>query len=126
MLEILISSSVLILVLAILRLVLRGRIDPRLQYALWLLVLVRLLLPVNLFRSPVSVAEAAAPVTERVEYVYQAILTTGPVYPTERTVSEIAETDVPDQAIVPAWNLLSAARYVWYARTAAMAGWFFS
>lgn len=42
MLEILISSSVLILVLALLRLVLRDKVSARLQYALWLLVLVRL------------------------------------------------------------------------------------
>ena len=64
MLEILISSSVLILVVALLRLVLRDKISARLQYALWLLVLVRLLVPVSFFHSPVSVAEAAAPVTE--------------------------------------------------------------
>ena len=64
MLEILISSSVLILVLAILRIVLRDKISARLQYALWLLVLVRLLVPVSFFHSPVSVAEVAAPVTE--------------------------------------------------------------
>lgn len=47
MLEILISSSVLILVLVMLRLALRGRISARLQYALWLLVLVRLLVPAS-------------------------------------------------------------------------------
>ena len=56
MLEILISSSVLILVLAILRLALRDKISARLQYALWLLVLVRLLVPVSFFRSPISLS----------------------------------------------------------------------
>ena len=37
MTEVLVSSTVLILALAALRLLLRGKIDPRLQYALWLL-----------------------------------------------------------------------------------------
>ena len=43
MIEFLISSSALILALAALRRLLRNRISARLQYALWLLVLVRLL-----------------------------------------------------------------------------------
>ena len=42
MTEVLVSSTVLILALAALRLLLRGRIDPRLQYALWLLAALRL------------------------------------------------------------------------------------
>lgn len=45
MLEILISSTVLILALTALRFLLRGKINPRLQYALWLLAALRLLLP---------------------------------------------------------------------------------
>jgi beta-lactamase regulating signal transducer with metallopeptidase domain len=48
MTRILISSSVLIAVLFALRRVFRGRVDPRVQYALWGLVLLRLLIPVNL------------------------------------------------------------------------------
>ena len=59
MTEGLVSSTVLILALAALRLLLRGRIDPRLQYALWLLAALRLLLPVPLVSSPVSVMNAA-------------------------------------------------------------------
>ena len=41
--EILLTSSLLILVLIALRYLLRGRIRPRVQYALWLLAAVRLL-----------------------------------------------------------------------------------
>ena len=122
--EILISSSVLILVLAILRLVLREKISARLQYALWLLVLVRLLVPVSFFHSPVSVAGAAAPVTERVESVTGAILRTGPIYPGEQTLSEIVSADIPDQAVVPVWTLVHSARAIWYAGMLAMAVWF--
>ena len=54
-LEVLISSSVLILALALLRILLRGKISPRLQFGLWLLVAVRLLVPVSLGQSPASV-----------------------------------------------------------------------
>ena len=59
MTEILLSSSLLILALALLRRLLRGRIDPRLQYGLWLLVALRLLIPGTLFIAPVSIAGAA-------------------------------------------------------------------
>lgn len=60
MMEILLSSSLLVLVLALLRRLLRGRIDPRLQYALWLLVVLRLLIPGTLFTLPVSLVDTAA------------------------------------------------------------------
>lgn len=46
--EILLTSSILILVLGLLRYLLRGRINLHLQYALWLLVAVRLLVPLSL------------------------------------------------------------------------------
>lgn len=52
--NILITSSALILILAALRYVLRGRIGLRLQYALWLLVALRLLVPVHLGQSAIS------------------------------------------------------------------------
>jgi len=52
-----ISSSLLILFTILLRRLLRGRITPGLQYGLWLLVLVRLLVPGNVLFSPVSVAQ---------------------------------------------------------------------
>lgn len=58
--EIILTSSVLILVIALLRRVLRGRISSRVQYALWLLAALRLLIPGVLFPAPVSVVGAAA------------------------------------------------------------------
>ena len=51
---ILITSSILILLIAALRPLLRGRIDPRIQYALWLAAALRLLLPGSLFTSAYS------------------------------------------------------------------------
>ena len=52
---VLLTSSVLILILIALRYLLRGRISLRLQYALWLLVAVRLLVPVEVGKSQWSV-----------------------------------------------------------------------
>ncbi|MGN0160486.1 MAG: M56 family metallopeptidase [Lachnospiraceae bacterium] len=49
------TSTILIIAVLVLRGVLRGKISFRLQYALWLLVLVRLLVPVTLFPSSWSV-----------------------------------------------------------------------
>lgn len=58
--EILITSSVLIVVIALVRTLFRGKIDLRYQYFLWLLVALRLLLPVSLFPSPVSILNGVA------------------------------------------------------------------
>ena len=58
MTELIITSSVLILVVILLRHFLKGKISLRLQYALWALVLLRLLVPVTLFESPISVMHA--------------------------------------------------------------------
>ncbi|NLT15790.1 MAG: M56 family metallopeptidase [Clostridiales bacterium] len=58
MTELIITSSVLILVVIVLRHFLKGKISLRLQYALWALVLLRLLVPVALFESPFSVMNA--------------------------------------------------------------------
>ncbi len=52
------SSSVLIVCVLALRRMLRGHASARLRYALWLLVLVRLLLPVQLGQTALSVQNA--------------------------------------------------------------------
>ena len=58
MIEWTITSSVLILVVLVLRRLLSGKISLRLQYILWALVLVRLLLPVSLGSTSMSVLNA--------------------------------------------------------------------
>lgn len=58
MTEWIVTSSVLILVIVALRYLLRGRISLRVQYALWAVVLLRLLLPVQLGESALSVLNA--------------------------------------------------------------------
>lgn len=59
MFEWIMTSSALILIVAALRALLKGRIRLRLQYALWGLVLLRLLIPVNLFSSGMSILNTA-------------------------------------------------------------------
>ncbi len=58
MIETIVTSSVLILIILTLRHLLWGKISSCLQYGLWALVAVRLLLPFSLFASPASVMNA--------------------------------------------------------------------
>lgn len=53
--EIIITSSVLIIMIFILRRLTMGKISMRLRYALWLLAAARLVLPVSVGNSPISV-----------------------------------------------------------------------
>lgn len=66
MLEWMLSSSVLILAVLAARWLLRDRISGTVRYALWLIVLVRLLVPVQIFSAPVSM-EALLPDSPAVE-----------------------------------------------------------
>lgn len=56
MMEWIITSSAMILIIIALRGLLKGKISLRLQYALWALVLVRLLLPFSVVESAISVS----------------------------------------------------------------------
>ena len=64
--EILLTSSVLIAALLVLRKVFQKTISRRAQYALWGLVLLRLLVPVNLPALSHNVLTAAEPVQTQV------------------------------------------------------------
>ena len=55
MLEITITSSALILVISALRLIFGNNISRRMRYAMWGIVLLRLLVPIQFSQSPVSV-----------------------------------------------------------------------
>lgn len=59
MIEWTITSSALIALVLVLRLLIRNRAGARLRYALWLLAAIRLLLPGTLFTSAVSILNAA-------------------------------------------------------------------
>ena len=68
MIEWIVTSSALILLVLFLRVLIKNRVNPRLRYALWLIVLLRLVIPVSLWESPASVMN---PVAE--QKIYQEI-----------------------------------------------------
>lgn len=70
--EWIISSSILIAAVLLGRFLLRGKISLRLQYALWAVVLVRLLVPFQLFPSDFSAASIAdeVDISEPIRQVY--------------------------------------------------------
>ena len=75
MAEIIITSSILILVLILLRKLCWGKISRRLQYGLWLLVVVRLLVPAQFFTSSLSVMQVINYAGEAVHEQWQLIHT---------------------------------------------------
>ena len=95
--EVLLTSSVLILALLILREVFREKISRRVQYALWGLVLLRLLIPVNLPAVDFSVLSAVEPARVQVERR----LVENPVYvlPVERQEMPLS-SDMPVEPTV--------------------------
>lgn len=98
MTDILLSSSVLIAALAVLRRALRGKLSPRVMYALWALAALRLLLPFNLGASPISVQNVRAVPSETVQAA-----------PSDAALPEAGgETlaPAPEPAAVPAPGLL--------------------
>ncbi len=70
-----ISSTLLTGAVLVLRKISHGRIAPRLQYAIWGLVLVRLLCPVSFFQSGISVQNIQQEALKRpqVQQVYEAV-----------------------------------------------------
>jgi len=93
MLNWIISSSVLIIVIAGLRFFLKGKISLRLQYALWLLVLVRLLVPFSVGETSISVGNWMTQISQREEVnkVYELSQSKLPSMTYEQAYVEVAE-----------------------------------
>ena len=90
--EILLTSSVLILALLLLRLLFRKTISRRVQYALWGLVALRLLVPVSLPAMEHNVLTAAEPVTTLTTKAERKILQQAK----EEFVAETVRREEPD------------------------------
>lgn len=143
--EILLTSSVLILALLALRQLFRRTVSRRMQYALWLLVLVRLLVPVNVGTLAHNVLSAAAPV----QAVVEERLDTPVLYVQDGTErrpaqllpgkesqgeplsppSDAAQSAPADEyyTVTPTYRtvtLSEALTYVWYAGMAGVGAWF--
>ena len=148
--ELLITSSVLILVLLALRWAFRSRISRRAQYALWALVLVRLLVPFSLPGADFSVLTAAQPVerqlADRAEAVGDRTVFTWTTGETDTVPAEVPvqqmETDAPAGETGPVVQTPDTERYtypvmeqqtltlgallpyIWYAGMAVTGLWF--
>lgn len=143
--EILLTSSVLILALLALRQLFRRTVSRRMQYALWLLVLVRLLVPLNVGTLAHNVLSAAEPVQAVVEerldtpvlYVQDgterrpAQLLPGkesqgePLSPPSDAVQSAPADEY--YTVTPTYRtvtLSEALTYVWYAGMAGVGAWF--
>lgn len=143
--DILFTSSALILALLALRRVFRRSISRQIQYALWLLVLVRLLVPVNVGRLAHNVLTVAAPVQTAVEerldtpVMYVRNGTEQPPVqlvddntPQDEPLSPPSGTAQPAPAdefytVTPTYRtvtLSEALTYVWYAGMVGAGAWF--
>ena len=143
--EILLTSSALILALLALRQLFRRTVSRRMQYALWLLVLVRLLVPVNVGTLAHNVLSAAEPV----QAVVEERLDTPVLYVQDGTErrpaqllpgkesqgepqsppSDAAQSAPADEyyTVTPTYRtvtLSEALTYVWYAGMAGVGVWF--
>ena len=98
MLEWFVSSAILLTVLIALHYLLRGRVSPKLQYALWAIALVRLLLPFSVGQSAASV-ENLVPETQH--YVLYTAPRTAPE-PETTTPSQPQQTAQPPVQVLPA------------------------
>mgnify|MGYP006962826073 CR=1 FL=1 len=94
MLEWFVSSAILLAVLIALHYLLRGKVSPKLQYALWALALVRLLLPFSVGQSYASV-ENLVPETQH--YVLYTAPRTAPA-------PEASAPSQPQQAAQPRFS----------------------
>lgn len=98
MLEWFVSSAILLAVLIALHYLLRGKVSPKLQYALWALALVRLLLPISVGQSAASV-ENLVPETQH--YVLYTAPRTAPE-PEASAPSQQQQAAQPPVQVLPA------------------------
>ena len=83
------SSVALAAALIALRYALRGRLSPKLQYGLWVLLLIRLLVPISIGQSAMSVENFVPAAEHRVLYLAQ------------RTAQPALQAGHTEQAAVP-------------------------
>ena len=109
------SCAALILIVAALRFLLRKRLSPTLRYALWLVVLVRLLVPGTVAESPVSVAGVAEAVYEQAYERYEeAGEPEAPVFPEVVLLPAPIEAAVTEPAASgPGPDMEAALTYLW-------------
>ena len=88
-----ISSSVLIILLMLVRLVFREKMSQRLRYALWLLVLIRLLVPFSLGETEISIDN----------FTEKAVMSEG-----GQIISEIGNINLPQMSYSDAYTQVAS------------------
>ena len=103
--EVLLTSSVLILALTVLRFCFRNSISRRLQYALWLLVGLRLLIPVSLLpASSFSVMTGAQALSQRWEVSTEQTIPGTAVDSSDVAAADFGFVELPDATVTPSQN----------------------
>ena len=120
-----ISSAVLTAALIALHYLLRGRIGPRLQYALWLLALIRLLVPVSVGKTALSVENLLPHTQPAAQSAVQTVPPSAPGPAAPAAASKPAPISVsnaaPAQKTAGRGQILFA---VWLTGAALIGGWF--
>ena len=121
MTEILITSSALIAALFVIRFAFRRTLSARLRYALWALVLLRLLLPVQLPAADFSILNRTRPVQERIVR-----FTDTAIFPDAAEITSAPLDLVPVQTKTPAETLTASEclKAVWFTGMAVTGGAF--
>ena len=88
-----VSSTILIFIVIVLRSLLKGKISLRLQYALWAIVLVRLLIPVSFGEAAISVGNWIEHLSRKdeIQEVYEFAEIELPVMSYQQAYQEVAE-----------------------------------
>ena len=128
MLEWFVSSAVLTAALIALRALLRGRLSPKLQYTLWLLALVRLLVPVSIGKTAVSVGNLlpqAAPAVRTTQPAQTADAQSSPArLPQQFPVQAAAAPQMMETPAKRPADVRAVLKTVWLVGAALTGGWF--
>ena len=115
--EMLITSSVAIGVVLLLRLLLHGRVSRRLQYTLWLLIALRLLLP---FSIPAATSVMNIPAVKQADQ----FITQRVIYITPDTTSPTQTEESHSPEAEPSRPVLSPVVAIWIGGALLVGGWF--
>ena len=121
-----VSSAVLAAALIALHYLLHGRIGPRVQYALWLLALIRLLIPVSIGKTALSIENLLPQKQPTAQSAVQTVLpsASGPAAPAaagSKPAPVSVSNAAPAQKTAGRGQLLFA---VWLSGAALVGGWF--
>ncbi|HPF56649.1 MAG TPA: M56 family metallopeptidase [Clostridiales bacterium] len=138
MTELLITSSILIIIVAALRFALKNKLSRRIRYALWGVVVLRLMLPFSLFESPISAVDSdtvsavhsVAQTTQIAVLPYESYTleeyAEGNSIPLEQAQAEVGASELEAASVkrqtIPLETLL---KWIWFGGAAVAAVWFF-